>query len=45
MEDERIDVRGDQIEYEDQSPRIQRMYEEATRESGAPMRMSAFLRG
>ena len=36
---------GDQIEYEDQSPRIQRMYEEATRESGAPMRMSAFFRG
>ena len=36
---------GDQIEYEDQSPRIHRMYEEAMRESGAPVRMSAFIRG
>lgn len=33
---------GDQIEYANQSPRIQQLYEEATARSGVTPRMSAF---
>lgn len=33
---------GDQIEYEDQSPRIHALYEEATRKSGVAVKMAAF---
>jgi uncharacterized RmlC-like cupin family protein len=36
---------GDQIEYEDQSPRIHEMFREATRASGVEVRMPAFARG
>lgn len=34
---------GDQIEYADQSPRIQQLYEEATARSGVTPRMAAFF--
>jgi len=36
---------GDQIEYEDQSPRIHQLYLEATKQAGVSVRMSAFIRG
>jgi hypothetical protein len=36
---------GDQIEYEDQSPRIHQLYLEATRQAGVAVKMSAFIRG
>lgn len=35
---------GDQIEYEDQSPRIHGLYEEATKKNGVAVKMSAFIR-
>ncbi|MBA2690696.1 MAG: hypothetical protein H0U63_07830, partial [Burkholderiales bacterium] len=35
---------GDQIEYEDQSPRIHQLYEEATGKNGVSVKMSAFIR-
>lgn len=34
---------GDQIEYADQSPRIQQLYEEATKKAGGKSQMSAFF--
>jgi len=35
---------GDQIEYEDQSPRIHQMFVEAMRKSGVPVKMSEFIK-
>jgi hypothetical protein len=33
---------GDQIEYEDQSPKIQQLFLEATRKTGVEAKMAAF---
>ncbi len=35
---------GDQIEYEDQSPRIHQLYEEATRKNDVTVKMSEFIK-
>lgn len=39
-----IKLGGAQIEYEDQLPRIHRLYEEATRKSGVTVKMSEFIK-
>lgn len=39
-----VKLGGAQIEYEDQSPRIHQLYEEATRKNGVTVRMSEFIR-
>jgi len=39
-----VKLGGAQIEYEDQSPRIQKMFEEATRKNGVTAKMSEFIK-
>ena len=39
-----IKLGGAQIEYEDQSPRINQLYEEATRKNGVAAKMSGFFK-
>ena len=39
-----VKLGGAQIEYEDQSPRIHQLYEEATRKNGVTVKMSEFIK-